>query len=727
GGVLKETIQVNEESLWAGCKTESDADAREYLPEIQRLLLEGKTGEAVEMANQRLQSNPMRIRSYQPFGNLYAEFVSQGSVSNYRRALDLENGIASVEYDANNVSYRREVFVSAIDNVMVIHFTASKPGSLTFSLRYDREKDASARTLNQQRVAVEGQIFDMPAQENSEPGLHMRFAGIIQGSHKGGEMVCSSGMFYVVGADEATFYVTVATDYDFSRLDVNRNINPLQQSESILNALGTPSYEEMRSKHTAEHAAMMNRVSFDMGTIPDLPTDKRLGNVKKGESDLSLITLYFQYGRYLLMNSSRQPGIMPANLQGIWNQDLNAAWNSDYHTNINIQMNYWPAEVCNLSETMLPFSHFINAVRVPGRETASKTYNSKGWTMNHLSDPFGRTAISDGVGWGTFPMAGPWLVLHQWEHYRFTGDRDYLASEAYPCMKESAEFILSFLVKDKNGYLVTAPSNSPENAYRTPDGKRFNLTYGATMDIEIIREVLDACLQAQKVLGVDAAFGKQLRATLTQLPPIRISKRYNTIQEWIDDYEETEPGHRHVSHLFGLYPGTTISTNTPDLFEAARRTIERRRYYNEVEHQGTYTGWSRAWMINFYARLMDGEEAGKNVELLLARSTQDNLFNTHPPFQIDGNFGGTAGIAEMLLQSHDGVLRLLPALPKAWDKGHVKGLCARGGITVDMVWTDGSITNARLLSKSTQKVKVSVNGKVTTLKLRAGVPFELKP
>ena len=727
GGVQQEIIQLNEESLWAGCKTQPDADARDFLPEIQRLLLEGKNDEAARLANQHLRSNPLRIRSYQPFGNLYAEFVSQGRASDYRRALDLEQGIASVEYEADQVSYRREVFASAGDNVVVVHFTASKPGSLNFTLRYDREKDATARTLDQHRVAIEGQIFDMPAKDNCEAGFHMRFAGMIQGSHKGGEMLCRSGMFYVVGADEATFYVTAATDYDFSRLDVNPDINPLQQAGAILDALGKSSYEEVRRAHTAEHAAMMNRVSFDMGTAPDLPTDRRLDNVKKGTADLSLITLYFQYGRYLLMNSSRAPGIMPANLQGIWNKDMNAAWNSDYHTNINIQMNYWPAEVCNLSETVMPFSRFINALRVPGRVTASKTFNAKGWTMNHLSDPFGRTAISDGVGWGTFPMAGPWLVLHQWEHYRFTGDRNYLATEAYPCMKESAEFIQSFLVKDKNGYLVTAPSNSPENAYRTADGKRYQLTYGATMDIEIIREVLEACLQAQKVLGVDAAFGKQLRATLAQLPPLRIGKRYNTIQEWIEDYEETEPGHRHVSHLFGLYPGTTISAGNKELFEAARRTIERRRYYNEVERKGSYTGWSRAWMINFYARLMDGEEAGKNVELLLARSTQDNLFNVHPPFQIDGNFGGTAGIAEMLLQSHDGVLRLLPALPKAWNSGSVKGLCARGGITVDITWTDGRMMHARLLSKTNQKVKASFNGKVKTLALRAGVPLEVNP
>lgn len=619
----------------------------------------------------------------------------------------------------DNVTFRRELFISAKDNVMALRLTADKPGALTFRLQYHREQDASAYRIDDNTLGMKGQIFDLPRKNYGEQGLHMRFAGELRGTNKGGKMYVRNNAFYVENADEVVFYFTAATDYEFKSLDCNPSIDPAQRCSDILNRIGHKEFGQLKSDHIEEHSALFNRVAFNMGEPSDLPTDERLKKVKKGEIDLSLITLYFQYGRYLLMNSSRFPGVLPANLQGVWNKDMEAPWNSDFHTNINIQMNYWPAEVCNLSETLMPFSNFINALRVPGRTTARKTYNSKGWTMNHVTDPFGHTSITAGVGWGTFPIAGAWLVLHQWEHYRFTGDEEYLVNEAYPSMKEAAEFILHFLVKDKNGYLVTAPSNSPENCYRLPNGKIGQLTYGATMDVEIIRELFEACLQAEKEVKGDAAFAKQVKSTLAKLPPIRISKRYNTIQEWIEDYEEVEPGHRHISHLFGLYPGSTINSSNKELFEAARRTIERRRYYNEVEKRGTYTGWSRAWMINFYARLLDGEEAGKNVQLLLEKSTQSNLFDVHPPFQIDGNFGGTAGIAEMLIQSHNGEISLLPALPPSWKSGEVKGLCARGGIVVDMKWENNSIVSVKLMSKTNQKVKVRYNGRVKTVSLKA--------
>ena len=725
GQPAEETIQLNEESLWAGCKEDGNADSAADMPRLQKLLLEGKTAEAIALSEEMLAGPYMRIRSYQTFGDLKLNFGAIGKVEEYRRELDLTTGLVKISYTAKGVKYTREVFTSAPDDLLVIKLTADKPGALTFKAGYIREENASATPLDSTTLKIEGQIIDLPDQFACPEGAHMKFAGAVKCLAKGGSTMTSSNSIYVKNADEAVILVAMNTDYNFDKSDFDRSINPLEDSKKQLAAVAGVAYETLRDRSVEEHSAMFNRVSLTLGDPSRclIPTDKRIQDVRNGISDPALSALHFQYGRYLLMCSSRRPGRLPANLQGIWCNDLNAAWNSDFHTNINIQMNYWPADVTNLSETADLYSNWINTLHEPGSVTAKKTYGAEGWTVNHLSNPFGHTSISDGVGWGTLPIAGPWLALDQWSHYSFTCDKEYLKNEAYPSMKGAVKFLLSFMVEDKNGHLVTAPSNSPENSYRHPNGHAYVLTYGSTIDNEIATEVFNATIKAARILNVDADFVKEIETALTKLPPIKIGQRYNTIQEWIEDYEETEPGHRHMSHLFGLYPGTILNENNPELFSAAKRTIERRRKYNEdpVTRKGSYTGWSRAWMVSFYARLKDGNGALESVECLDGELTLPNLFNTHPPFQIDGNFGECAGIAEMLIQSHAGIIDILPALPDKWANGEYCGLRARGGLTVDVKWEAGKVVSATIKSDSATRTLVRINGKDIKAKFKDGV------
>ena len=722
GGVAKERIQLNEESLWAGAQVNNNnPGASKHLKEIQQLLLAGETGKARKLGDQYLLGTPPRIRSYQTLGDLNLDFnIEQDSVSNYRRELDLSTGISSVSYNYGGATFLRKVFASAVDNVIVIHLSSDRESQISFRVSLEREIDAITEVVSHNTLMMTGQINDKDEPERGPFGKHMKFSSVLKVLNDGGKLSSDKEHLIVENADEVTIILTAATDYNIDILNFDRSINPTEFCNEIFEKADLNSFENLEEQHIADHSTIFNRVEINLGidSSKNIPTDIRLQRMKDGNEDAGLIALYFQYGRYLLMGSSRNPGVLPANLQGIWNEHIDAPWGSDYHTNINLQMNYWPAEVCNLPETVVPLTKYFTGLLIPGRVTAKEMYNSRGWTMHHVSDPFGRSGLMDGIGWGTSPLAGAWMSLTFWRHYQFTQNENYLREKAYPIMKEASQFILDFLIEDENGYLVTVPSISPENMYINPKlGKNARITYAATIDIQIIIELFNACIESATILETDSKLVSQMKNVMKKLPPVLIGKD-GTIREWIEDYEESEPGHRHMSHLFGLHPGTQITTDTPELFDAARNTITKR-----LANGGGHTGWSRAWMVNFYARLLDRENAYEHLLALLRKSTLSNLFDSHPPFQIDGNFGGTAGIAEMFLQSHNNEIHILPALPKVWQDGFIKGLKARGNFTIDIYWSKGKLAKLKVKSGSGGECNIKYENKVIQFSTEVGKDY----
>ncbi len=738
GNAENERIQINEESIWAGCPVNNNnPGSLAHLPEIQKALFESKFKEAWQLANDNMLGTPPRIRSYQPLGDLLINYAWKTKPENYRRSLDLKTGVAATEFTVDGKKYRQEVYVSVPDNMLIVKIKALNGGAIDADFTMTREKDAVVTTTTDGKILLTGQIIDAEDKGSGPAGAHMKFSGEARLTHAGGKVESlvgdgpravpssnpravpsSNPAIKVTGAREVTIRLTAATDFSIARLDFDRTIDPAANCKRILDAADDKSDKDLMKRHLAEYQPMFNRVALDLegADLDSLPTNDRLLRMKSGGEDNALIAMYFQYGRYLLMGSSRGPATLPANLQGIWNKDMNAAWNADFHTNINLQMNYWPAEVCNLSETALPLVSFMQKLVVPGTVTAKEMYGTEGWVFHHLVDPFGRTGVADGV-WGITPLNGPWMTFTVYEHFLFTRDTAFLRNVAWPMMKGSAQFVLGFLVESPDGYLVTNPSHSPENAFLVPGTKTKEnsaLTYAATVDIEILNTLFDNCKEACKILGTDQDFAAKLEAAQKRLPPVVINSK-GVIQEWIKDYDEVEPGHRHMSHLLGLYPLAEFTPATPELFKAAQATIERRLSFG-----GGHTGWSRAWIVCQYARLQNGEKAYENLLALLRKSTQSNLFDTHPPFQIDGNFGGTAGIAEMLIQSHTGVIHLLPALPKAWSTGEVKGLCARGGFVFNLKWVDGKLVNASVSSKTGGTAKVFYAGKEQEIKMKSG-------